>query len=439
MGSKKEIETDVAVIGAGPGGTAAAAYLARAGLKVMIFEREAFPRFRIGESLLPHNLPILHELGLGEEMEKRFIRKYGAHFADRYGNRRSRYPFASAIDKKYPYAYEVERAEFDEMLLEKALELGATARMDWTVREVLFEGERAVGVHAVDNNSGDELLVKARMVVDASGHSIAIGKKLGARVKSDLRTRAAFFSHYDDCYREAGDQEGDIQIVAFQYGWFWMIPFKGNSTSVGAVINDEFLKLRDKGEDLDATLQRAIDMAPFVKERLKHAKKKWPARSIANYSYGSTHYAGDGYVMVGDAGAFLDPVFSSGVFLAMKSAQIASEQIIKCFEMQDFSGRHFADYEKRLRGGQKIFFRFISGWYDPAFLDLFFYPKDVLGLRTAIVTVLAADLFNPKYLWSLKLRIYMMVAASMLHRLRLRLSRRGARSLVQQVPVKGRL
>ena len=433
--SSSSIDVDVAVIGAGPGGTASACYLAREGLKVVVFERETFPRFRIGESLLPHNMPIFEELGVAEEMEKRFIRKYGAHFADRTGYRRSRYPFATAIDKSYPYAYEVERAEFDQVLLDRAKEDGAITYMDWTVREVLFDGDQAVGLKAVNNDTGEQLTVNCPMIVDASGHSSLINRTKGYKHKSVLRTRAAFFSHFEDAYREQGEQEGDIQIVAFRYGWFWMIPFKGNTTSIGAVVNERFLAERAKDEDAEASMWRAINDTPFVANRVKSARQKWPARTIGNYSYGSSSYAGDGYVAIGDAGAFLDPVFSSGVFLTMKSAQLASQGILKAFETKDFSRRHFASYEKRVRAGQKIFLRFIQGWYDPAFLDLFFFPTNFMGIRTAIVTVLAADLFNPKYLWSLKLRIRMMFVFTAIHRLRLRLFRRGKRSLIQQQPI----
>ncbi|MDH4133974.1 MAG: FAD-dependent oxidoreductase, partial [Gammaproteobacteria bacterium] len=143
--SSSTVEADVAIIGAGPAGAAAAVYLARAGKRVAVFERETFPRFRIGESLLPLNLPILDELGLMEEMERRFIRKYAANFTDRWGARQARYPFARAINRNHPYAYQVERAEFDTLLLDKARASGAQVYMPWSVREVLFDGERAVG------------------------------------------------------------------------------------------------------------------------------------------------------------------------------------------------------------------------------------------------------------------------------------------------------
>ena len=237
-----------------------------------------------------------------------------------------------------------------------------------------------------------------------------------------------------------------------------MIPFKTGNTSVGMVVTDDYLKQRgriaaeaggsahsthdDSNQAVtghadsanDAFLWHTIEATPYVAERMKGSTQKFAARSIANFSYRMEHYAGPGYVMLGDAGAFLDPVFSSGVFLTMKSAQVASKAIGKCFASGDFSARHLADYERRIRGAQKIFFRFIRGWYDPAFLDLFFYSSNFLGLKTAITSVLAADLFDARHLWSLKLRINLLFALANLHRLRLRLWRRG-RSYVQQQSV----
>jgi flavin-dependent dehydrogenase len=455
------LEADVAVIGGGPSGSATATYLARAGYRVVLFEREPFPRFRIGESLLPLNLPILKELGLEAEMEKRFIRKYAANFSDRYGARQSRYPFARAINKNHPHAYQVERAEFDEMLLDNARASGAQVYMPWAVREVLFDGERATGVRAEAMDGSATLTVHCPMVVDASGRTAFLGARLGFKRDIDLASRTAFYSHFDDVLRDPGERAGDIQIVSFPHGWFWMIPFRNGNTSVGMVVTDDYLKQRgqiaaeaaaigkrfaiehDGSHEAvaghsdaanDAFLWHTIENIPFVAERMQGAKQKFPARSIANFSYRMERYAGPGYVMLGDAGAFLDPVFSSGVFLTMKSAQVASQAIIKSLRTGDFSGRHLAVYEKRIRGAQQIFFRFIRGWYDPAFLDLFFYSSNFMGLKTAITSVLAADLFDPRHLWNLKLRINLLFMLANLHRLRVRLFRRG-RSYVQQLPV----
>lgn len=451
------VEADVAIIGAGPAGSALATYLAREGKKVIIFERETFPRFRIGESLLPLNMQLFRELGVEAEMEKRFIRKYAANFSDRWGARKSRYPFANAFNNHYPYSFEVERAELDQMLLDNAVKCGAQVYMSWTVREALYEGTTAVGVRADANDGSGSVTVRCKVVADCSGRAAFIGSRQRIKQQVAIDTRTAFFSHFEGVARDPGDRAGDIQIVAFPHGWFWMIPFKGDTTSVGMVVTDGYLKLRNQvaagrpGERgrhdesnaavagheeaiNDAFLWKTIEDTEYVAQRMKNAKQKFPARSIANFSYIMDRYAGDGYVMVGDAGAFLDPVFSSGVFLTMKSAQLVARDILRAFLEDDFSAHQFADYEKRIRGAQKIFFKFIKGWYDPAFLDLFFYPKNIFGLKSAITTMLAADLYDPRNLRRLKRRMRLMFFFAAMHRVRLRMFRRG-RSFVQQQPV----
>ena len=458
-GSQNLLDADVAIIGAGPAGSALATYLARAGKKVVIFEREPFPRFRIGESLLPLNMQLFRELGVEAQMEKRFIRKYAANFSDRWGARQARYPFANAFNRDYPYCYQVERSELDQMLLENAEKNGAQVYMAWTVREVLYEGSVAVGVRAEANDGSSAVTVRCKVVADCSGRAAFVGSRQQIKKEITFDTRTAFFAHFDNVARESGEREGDIQIVAFQHGWFWMIPFKGNTTSVGMVVTDGYLKLRNQiaagrpaergigGHDEstaavagreetinDAFLWKTIEDTAYVAERMRDARQKFPVRSIANFSYIMDRYAGDGYVLVGDAGAFLDPVFSSGVFLTMKSAQLVSRDILRAFGENDFRAHQFADYEKRIRGAQKIFFKFIKGWYDPAFLDLFFYPRNIFGLKAAITTMLAADLYDPRTLRRLRLRMWLMFFFAGLHRLRLRVSRRG-RSYVQQQQV----
>lgn len=456
-GADTVIEADVAIIGAGPAGSALATYLAREGKTVIVFEREPFPRFRIGESLLPLNMQLFRELGVEAEMEKRFIRKYAANFCDRWGARQNRYPFANAFNSDYPYCYQVERSELDQMLLDNAVRHGARAYMAWTVREVLYEGGAAVGCVAAANDGSGTITVRCKVVADCSGRAAFVGSRQKLKQDITLETRTAFFSHFEGVAREPGEREGDIQIVAFPHGWFWMIPFKGDTTSVGMVVTDSYLKQRhqiaagrpqERGRHdesnaavagheetvNDAFLWKTIEDTAFVAERMQGARQKFPARSIANFSYVMDRYAGDGFVMVGDAGAFLDPVFSSGVFLTMKSAQLVAKDILRAFRENDFSAHQFADYEKRIRGAQKIFFKFIKGWYDPAFLDLFFYPRNILGLKSAITTMLAADLYDPRTLWRLKLRMLLMFFFANVHRQHMRWAR-GGRSLVQQQPV----
>jgi len=459
VGEPETIAADVAIIGAGPAGAALATYLARAGRSVVIFEREQFPRFRIGESLLPLNMEIFRELGVEAEMERRFIRKYAANFCDRWGGRQNRYPFAKGFNQDYPYCYQVERAEFDQMLLDNALKAGARVWMPWTVREVLYEGDTAVGLRAQASDDGRALTVRCKVVADCSGRAAFIGSRQKLKQEVAFDTRTAFYSHFEGVARESGEREGDIQIVAFPHGWFWMIPFKGDTTSVGMVVTDGYLKLRnqiaagrpqergvgwhdesnaavagyEEGVN-DAFLRKTIEDTAYVAGRMKTARQKFPVRSIPNFSYIMDRYAGNGYVMVGDAGAFLDPVFSSGVFLTMKSAQLVARDILRAIAENDVGAHQFRNYERRIRGAQRVFFRFIKGWYDPAFLDLFFYPRDILGLKSAITSMLSADIENPRTLWRLRLRMWLMFFLAGVHRWHMRWARKG-RSLVQQMPV----
>jgi flavin-dependent dehydrogenase len=430
MAAIENLDTDVAIIGGGPAGSTTANYLAKAGINVHLFERENFPRFRIGESLLPLNMEIFNELGLVELMDQRFIRKYAALFIDKYGVRRTRFRFSESHNKKYPFAYQVERSKFDNLLIDNARQHGAHIHLGVTVNAVLFDNGKATGIRV--NRDGQSMQISCRMVVDASGHRGLIGQQLGLREKSVLATRAAFFSHFENVQRPQGEHAGDIQIVPLRYGWFWIIPFKGNTTSIGVVVNDGFL--REHKGDSETRLQHAIADSSYVTDLLAGARMKFPVRSIGNYSYGMKHFAGDGYVMVGDANAFLDPVFSSGVFLAMKAGQIAAHTITRCHHKNDFARSNFNHYEREMRVAQKVFLRIINGWYNPAFLDLFFTERNIFGIRKALITALAADVFNPRYLWSLKLRIELMHALAKLHAFALR-RRKGRRSLIQQIPV----
>lgn len=454
---QKTLDYDVAIVGAGPAGSALATYLARDGKRVAVFERERFPRFRIGESLLPLNLALFRELGVEEELEKRFIRKYAANFVDKDGVRQCRFPFAQAFNKGYPYCYQVERAELDQVLVDNAAKHGATIYMGYTVRELVREGSATVGLVATANDGDETINVRCKVVADCSGRAAFAGSRAALKRDVQLETRTAFFSHFEGVARDAGDKEGDIQIVAFEHGWFWMIPFKGNTTSVGMVVTDSYLATRQQlelakpgargqhdesneavaGAASDANdrfLHKTIADTPYVRDRMKGATQKFPARAIGNFSYVMDRYAGDGYVMVGDAGAFLDPVFSSGVFLTMKAAQLVAEDLRVAFAKGDFSQKSFARYEKRIRGAQAVFLKFIKGWYDPAFVDLFFVPKNILGLRTAITSVLAADLFDARHLWQLKLRVRLLFLLAELHRYSLK-KKHGGRSLIQRMAV----
>lgn len=426
----EQINCDVAVIGAGPAGTTVAAYLAKANLNVKVYERDTFPRFRIGESLLPLNLPIFEELGIASQIDKKFIRKYGATFIDRHGAQSVRYPFSEGRNKSYPFSYQVERGEFDLLLANNAQKLGAEIYFGHKVISVAPQDERSRNIQ-VQSGTRKET-IKCRFIVDASGHSGVLGSRLKLKIKSPLQHRSAFFAHFTNVQRDAGELGGDIRIVPLKFGWFWVIPFKGEATSVGVVVNDRFLK-ENRGSHAKLFWE-AVAQTPYLKRILQDSDEKFPIRSVGNYSYGMSSYTGDGYILIGDSNAFLDPVFSSGVFLAMKGAQLGAKAVTECFEKTDFSEKSLRRYEKKMRDSQKMFLDMINGWYRPEFLDLFFTARNIFGVRKAIVTMLAADIFNNRYRWYLKLHIAFINFLSKVHKRGLR-QRAGGRSLIQKLPV----
>lgn len=417
---------DAVVIGGGPGGSTVATLLARAGCRVVLLERERFPRFKIGESMLPMVREIYARLGVEAEIERTFIRKYGAHFVKADGSREYTYEFRNAMDCPFEYAYHVKRDEHDRILLENARRAGAEVRERWHVEDVLFEdGERAVGVRArpLDDPGGEAAEIRAPFVVDASGRASLIAKKLRLRKPDPLLRKAAAFSHYRGVRRLPGKHEGTITIATFPGGWIWVIPFRGDVTSVGAVMHREFWRAH-LGETAPAAgpggaavesaaaaaaLEAAIAACPAVAARLSGAERVMPVLAEGAFSYRSERFAGPGWVLCGDAAAFLDPIFSSGVLLSMRCGEEIAAAIEGALARGGAAARApdvFARYERRMRAGMKVFWRFIYGFYDAAFLELFLQPTNRFRLMSAITGVLAGNIFP-----SLKFRLRMWALA----------------------------
>ena len=407
---------DVLVIGGGPAGTTAATLLARKGWKVTLLEKAAHPRFHIGESLLPMNLPILERLGVLEQVRAIGVHKLGADFPlQDEGDNTHVFRFDRAIAPKFGYAFQVKREEFDQLLFRNALANGVDARERTTVEKVEFEDGRPRVVHARDAD-GNALAFRVRYLVDASGRDTFLGNKLKLKRKSDLHQSAAIFSHFTGVRRRDGEDAGNITVDRFDHGWFWLIPLPGGVMSVGAVCFPEYLKQRSAhrgeagGDPNEAFLMRTLQTTPSVWNRMQGAERVAPVHVTGNYTYTCSRMSGPGWVMAGDAYAFVDPVFSSGVYLGMNSAEQAAEVVDTALREPAREAAMQEALENRLKRGLRHFSWFIYRFTTPVMQHLFANPRNDWQLEQAVISMLAGDVFDNRVVLR-KLRLFRLVYA----------------------------
>lgn len=287
-------DVDVLVIGGGPAGSTAANLLATAGRSVLLVDKERFPHFHIGESLLPYNVRLFERLGVWQRaLAHGFQRKWGATFLFEPGLETVRLDFPKGLDPRYPMALQVRRAEFDHLLLERARECGAQVREETEVKRVLFEGERAVGAELSDANGISE--IRAKVVVDATGRDTLLGGQLGLKRRDPALGQAALFAHFEGARMAIGPDGGDILVIGGPYGWFWMIPLDAQTTSVGLVFPGSLMKER-QGRDLETFFADVIASSPSVSSRLAPAQRISPVRAAADFSYRCSRFTGDGWL-----------------------------------------------------------------------------------------------------------------------------------------------
>jgi flavin-dependent dehydrogenase len=376
-----------AIAGGGPAGCSAAIRLAQRGHSVVLLERETFPRFHIGESLLSTANDGFAALGIADRIAAAgFPEKWGARLITHDGKSGRGVEFADVREVKRPQTYQVSRAEFDRILLERAREVGVDVREGCRVTACEFAPDAAI-VDYADADGARRLRVHA--VVDATGRNGLLARKFNLRTDEPLLANIAVFSHYRNVPRLADGCPNDIRIIAREdSGWYWFIPISDELMSVGVVLpRPLFLQMPEATPE--ERLERALKDTPAVAELMRDAERAWPVRVEKDFSYSASAYAGDRWMLAGDAGSFLDPVFSTGVSVAMESGIEAADELDRALKANDFSARRFAAFSRRQRKRFQTFRRFVIGFYTPEFRDLFFQPDPPEALFRAVVTVLA--------------------------------------------------
>ncbi|MGE0756116.1 MAG: NAD(P)/FAD-dependent oxidoreductase [Pirellulaceae bacterium] len=385
-------ETDVIVIGGGPAGATASTLIAQKGPRVQLFERDKFPRFHIGESLIPETYWVLQRLNMLDKMKNsRFVKKYSVQFVNATGKLSAPFYFWDNKPHECSQTWQVVRSEFDQMMLDNAREHGVTAHEGVRVLDVLFEGSRAIGVR-IQQPDGAAQEIRAKVVVDASGQSGLLASRFKLRVWDPILNKGAIWTYWEGAYRDSGRDEGATVVIQTpnRLGWFWYIPLHDNRLSLGVVAPFDYL-FKGRGSH-EQTYHEEIEACPAVKERLANAKRITGYFATKDYSYRAKEAAGDGWVLVGDAFGFLDPLYSSGVLLAMKSGEMAADAIVEGLQSSDLSGAQLGKWAPLLNQGIDRMRRLVCEYYDGFSFGTFVrnYPE----LKGKVTDLLIGDLFT---------------------------------------------
>jgi len=383
-------QPDVVVVGGGPAGSTAAGFLAKAGRRVVLLEKEAHPRFHIGESLLPRNLDIFERLGVLEQVRGIGVHKPGAEFVSDRTGRSCAFPFAQALDRDRTYAWQVKRADLDMLLFDNAVRLGVDGRQRTRVTDIRLGGPEERSVVTARGPAGETLQWQPRYVLDASGRDTFLAGRMRVKDSNKYNNTAAMYAHFRGVERRQGDLDGYISIHLAEDGWFWLIPLIGDVMSVGFVGNQAAWKQRS-GTPQEVFLAR-IASSPMVSVRTKNAVMISEIHSTANYSYRARQGHGEGFLMIGDAYGFVDPMFSTGVLMAMTAGELGARTAHTWLDDPVRGQRMAAATNRELARAMDRISWLIYRVNDPVLRSLFMAPRNALWMRDGIINMLAGNL-----------------------------------------------
>ena len=391
-----DFHCDVLVVGGGPAGATISALLAERGRDVVMMEKAHHPRFHIGESLLPANVKLLEKLGVRDQVERIGMPKWGVEFISPNHEHRAFVEFAEAWDKTMPYAWQVRRSDFDEILFRNAAAKGARTLEGYRVRDVAFDAHGATV--QVELDDGARQTWRTKFLVDASGRDTLLANQFKCKEKNPHHNSSALYGHFTGAKRLEGKLEGNITIMWFDHGWFWFIPLSDGTTSIGAVCWPHYLKSRKK--PLPEFFRDTIAMCPELALRLEGAELVGnEVHATGNYSYSSSRSSGERFLMLGDAYAFIDPVFSSGVYLAMQSGFEGADVVQATLEQPHQAAAARARFDKRLRHGPREFSWFIFRVTNPTMREFFMSPQNPMRVKEALLSLLAGDIYGKTPIW----------------------------------------
>jgi flavin-dependent dehydrogenase len=374
---------DVVIIGGGPAGSTAGTLLAKKGWNVVILEKEKFPRFKIGESLLPGSLRTFERMGVKEKIDRAdVIVKHGGKIISACGTRSNRFLFTDAFRCKYPTSYQVERSMFDQLLLDHASESGCRVSQGSEVTDAMFDSD-GVSVRTQDRR------LQARFLVDCSGRNSLIGTRFKLRRNYAQLRKFSLYAHFEEVDREPGIEGTLTKMIRGKDRWIWIIPITARKTSIGVVLDTQtFKRMKLSPEE---AFRRILAENPKVTELTSRARRVSEVYGTGDYSFRNKRFTGDRWVLAGDAAGFIDPVWSSGVFIATLSGEKAADMLDRVLRRPERRAAEFARYERQVGRVMDLYLRFVTSWYTQEFAEVFFHPQEVFQLVPAVNTVLAGS------------------------------------------------